>query len=126
MLASARNADLYAEWLKYIEAQETRDAFVYLVGLSACLREWACHPERKGEVRDFRFMHGGTEQPFAFIVNKKSLLFYFRAPATRSGRYRFEELQAAFEETKQVRDEWTVRLVSIADVQRLWRFLSLV
>lgn len=126
MIAGALNTNLYAEWLAHIEAEETKDAFSYIVGLAAGLTGYECHPQLKGVVRDFRFVNGQKEMTFALIPNKTWLLFYFRLPAVRAGRYSFSSLQAAFDSTSEnPRGEWTVKLRSISDVQRLWRFLEL-
>ena len=42
---------------------------------------------QRGRSRDFRFIDTNGEQPFSFITNKSSLLFYFRPPSVRSGAY---------------------------------------
>lgn len=126
MISGAVKAELYAEWLAHIEAEETKDAFGYIIGLAAALTKYTCHPQRKGVVRDFRFVDGRMEIPFAFIPNKAWLLFYFRAPAVRSGAHSFSVLQAAFDSAAEnTRGEWTVKLRSIPDVKRLWRLLEL-
>lgn len=125
MLSQAQNTELYADWLAHIEAQEAREAFCYLVGRAAVLRSLKCHPQRKGVVRDIRFIDDRNEQPFSFIPNKTWLLFYLRAPAVRSGKYSFQELSDAFDSAGENNSgEWTVKLRSIADVQRLMQLLS--
>jgi hypothetical protein len=126
MLAQAQNAELYAEWLAHIEAPETREAYCYLVGRAAVLRSLKCHPQHKGVVRDVRFMDERNEQPFSFIPNKTWLLFYFRAPAVRSGKYSFQALSGAFDSAAENDSgEWTVKLRCIADIQRLFAVLSI-
>jgi len=124
MLSGAKNSILVPVWLSYIESEQARDAFIYLVGLGAASPEFECHAQQKGEVRDFRFMTG-REQPFAFIPNKHWLLFYFRSPAVRSGRYNLKELQQQFDSASEnTRGEWTIKIRSISDVKRLWKFLG--
>jgi hypothetical protein len=126
MIAEALNAELYARWLAHIEVDETKDAFSFIVGRAASTTGYACHPQLKGAVRDFRFINEKNEQPFAFIPNKSWLLFYFRQPAVRSGLYSFGELQAAFDSANENGSgEWTVKLRSISDVRRLWGILKL-
>lgn len=126
MVAQTQNAELYAEWLAHIEATETQDAFCYLVGRAVVLRSLKCHPQHKGVVRDVRLMDERNEQLFSFIPNKTWLLFYFRAPAVRSGKYSFNALSCAFDSAAENNsDEWTVKLRCIADVQRLFALLSL-
>ncbi|MFO1114068.1 MAG: hypothetical protein U1E28_00165 [Beijerinckiaceae bacterium] len=126
MIADARNADLLAEWADSIENDGTKEAFLLLVGAASALRSMTCHPQFKGTIRDFRFIDTNGEQPFSFITNKSSLLFYFRPPSVRSGAYAFDRLKAAFESAStNPKGEWTVRLESIDDVQRLRRYLEL-
>jgi hypothetical protein len=128
MIAGATNAALYAEWLGHIEAEETKDAFTFIVGLAAALMSYTCHPQHKGVVRDFRFFLSETqEMPFAFIPNKSWLLFYFRAPAVRSRAYSPSTLKDAFEDSfvENARGEWTVKLRCVSDVKRLWSILAL-
>ena len=127
MIAGASGADLYARWCDYIDDEQTEDAFSYIVGLAASLQKYKCYPREKGEVLDFRFEDEANEIPFAFIVNKRSLLFYFRKPAIRSGRYSTDRIEVDFDllERDNSAGEWRIRLCSIADVKRLWRILDL-
>ncbi|WP_019627875.1 hypothetical protein [Thioalkalivibrio sp. AKL10] len=127
MLSEAKNADLAGEWLQHIEAEDVADAFVYLVGQAAVVSGYECYATRKGDVRDFRFYRAGsTEQPFAFIVNKRWLLFYFRTPAVRTGSYTFGKLHEAFDSAAEnAAGEWTVKVRSICDARRLWHLLAL-
>jgi len=128
MLTGASDANLYSDWYDHIDNDETRDAYIYLVGLAASLRKYKCHPGKHGDVKDFRFKDAANRRPFDFIVNKGSLLFYFRGPAIESGRYSIKQLEAADfkpEEEDNSLGEWRVRLGSIADVKRLWPILDL-
>ncbi len=126
MLSESMNADLYPEWLQHVESTGTRDAFMFLVGFAATLRELSCHAQFKGVVRDFRFIDLQSEQPFSFIVNKKWLLFYFRMPSVRSRRYDIELLKAAFADVNvNKRGEWTVKLKDVEQARRLTDILKL-
>ena len=130
MLKGSLQAENYPDWLDRIESLETRSAFVCLVGLAACCRSLICHAHLKGEngpVHAVYFHDEHGEHPFSFIVNKqKPLLFYFRAPATRSPNYTLAELQSAFSGTKIPRaEEWTVPIATTADAWRLWEFLNI-
>ena len=127
MLKDAHNSQLYVEWLDYIDSEDTKDAFRYIVGLASALRDFRCHPQWKGKVRDFRFIENATNaMPFAFIPTKNWLLFYFRAPAIRSGKYSWEKLTRAFTTTAENNSgEWTVSLHDVNDVQRLFDLLNL-
>ena len=127
MLTDSKNANLYPDWLQHIKGSQVRDAFISIVGIAACLRDWMCHPQRKGAVRDVRFFSPDCQQHFAFIVNVESLLFYFRKPSVRSGRYDFVQLQQRFDSANQTRHgEWTVRLRNPDDVRRLFEYMDLM
>lgn len=129
MLSSNHDPSRYADWLNRIKTSNTKEAFRYLVGAAACLRSLQCHAQLKGHrgpLHDFRFMEGSS-QPFSFSINRsKGLLFYFRRPAVRSGRYAFEavksELGAVAENQ---RGEWKVRINTVDDAKRLWAILGL-
>jgi hypothetical protein len=129
MLSLDHDPSTYADWLDEIENSETKEAFRYLVGAAACLRNFQCHAQlkgRKGPLRDFRFIEGSS-QPFSFITNqRKGLLFYFRPPAVRSGRYTFEVLRAELGSVSQnPSGEWTARINTVDDARRLWALLGL-
>ena len=126
MLAETINANLYADWLAQVQTSSAKDAFVLLVGTAATLKELTCHVQHKGVIRDFRFIDKNDEQPFSFIINRKWLLFYFRGPATRSGRYTFEELRRVLPMAKiNARKEWTVRLANVEETRALLGLLKL-
>ena len=125
MLTDSKNAALYTEWHKSITDPQVQAAFHYIVGAAARLEEYQCHIQWKGKVRDFRFHDTGGEQPFSFITNNRWLLFYLRPPAIRSGTFSRNELENLFDSVAEnSAGEWTVRLRSIPDVERLIRFLG--
>lgn len=108
MLLESKNAAILPEHLEYIASAKAKDAFVYLVGAAASDPRLQCYGELKRVVRDFRFYEASGQQPFSFIVNRESLLFYFRSPAVRSGSYELAELQARFAEVAEnISGEWT-------------------
>ena len=126
MLSEAINADLYPQWLAQVESKETKDAFRYMVGAASSLKELTCHVQYKGEISDFRFVDTSNQQPFSFIVNKRWLLFYFRAPSVRSGSYMLEELQQFLPTAEEnARQEWKVRIHNIAEARALLNYLEL-
>jgi hypothetical protein len=130
MLAESKNAKLYAEFLDCVKVPETRDAFRYLVGLAATLKSYSCHPHQSDPAnkRDFQFWNlEGDQQPFSFLTNQKWLLFYFRNLAGQSNHCTYESLKETFgdEANENPAGEWTVKLQSIPDVQRLWKLLSI-
>jgi hypothetical protein len=127
MIAGSTNSNFYQEWLGQIESKCTQDAFIYIVGLSACLKDFVCYPKPHGVVNAFRFMssENDKEQPFAFIPNNHWLLFYFRLPAVRSHRYSLADLKNIFESANENgTGEWTIKLQNIYDVQLLFQYLA--
>jgi hypothetical protein len=125
MLADSRNAELYAALVAHIQPDEVKDAFRLLVGLAAEDPRHQCYPMAKGEVLDFRFETEDGAQPFSFITNQASLLFYVRKPGIRSGSVAKVELQAAFDSfAENANGEWTVRLLTPVDVKRLWQVIG--
>ena len=125
MIAGAENSTLYIEWSQAIADPDVRNAFRYLVGLCAENTRYTCHPQWKGEVRDFRFIDEGNEQPFSFIVNRNWLLFYFRSPAIRRKLVARASLAANFDSLNEnTAGEFTVKLRSISDIQRLWNLIG--
>jgi hypothetical protein len=126
MLAGAKNCSLYPAFFAYVKNDDVKDAFALIVGWASSLNNFDCHPQIKGAVRDFRFYSEDGDQPFAFIVNRDSLLFYFRKPAVASGNYSFTELKKSFGSAhKNPRGEYTIKLNSLVDAQKLKRFLGL-
>jgi len=118
---SANALLLHAE---YIAAPETKEAFAYLVGSAALSRELSCHAQMKGAIHDFRLFDASGSQPFSFIVNRDSLLFYFRPPAVQSGRFSLPELEGSFEEVRENNSgEWTVRITNLEIARRLWAYI---
>ena len=79
-----KNPQLIKTFADYIELDSVRAAYYVMLGAVAAHPHLDCYPENKGEIRDFRLYASVKKQPFAFIVNKKSLLFYLRKPALDS------------------------------------------
>lgn len=128
MIAGSTSSNLYTEWLGLIEAKGTQEAFIYLVGLAACLKDYVCFPKPHGVVNAFRFMSAtkDKEEPFAFIPNNHWLLFYFRLPAVRSRQYSLATLRQVFESANENgTGEWTVKLQNVSDVQLLLKYLDI-
>lgn len=128
MLAKAFNAHLYSDWLAYVSAIPTKEALCYLIGVAACRTDLICHPQFKGvngPVREFQFLDQAKALRFAFIINRASLLFYFRRPAVSSGMYELRKLQAVFPTTSPDNyGQWRVRIVSLEDARKLAQFIA--
>ena len=125
MLANAKNSELVADWLLSITDLEVQDAFRYLVGATASSPTLTGHAQWKGTIRDFRLHSSDGKQPFSFITNRESLLFYFRAPSKKMEHYSIETLRQGFEEVNvNARDEWTVKITSLKEARSLWSYLN--
>lgn len=110
---------LLIEHLDSITTAEVRKAYLFLTHHAASLSGHECRPQNKGEVRDFRYYHG-AEQPFAFIVNQSSLLWYFRLPGLQHRAANLANLGAQFREVNENRaGEITVRISDLSDARRL-------
>ena len=119
------NSDLYSTWSDYILEPPVRSAFWCLIGMAACSKQIRCRTARQGQVRAVRFYDSNELQRFAFIVNRRSLLFYFMPAVTRSGEYSPTVLAEEFPSFKEPQPEhWTVKLENVADVERLSPFLA--
>jgi hypothetical protein len=107
--------------LEHITDRGTLDAYWYIVGFSESLLGFQPRPFRKGAVLDYRFFRN-DEQWFAFIVNRNSLLFYFRLPAVRSGRYSKDELIRKLREVRENRrGEITTRISTVMEARRVMK-----
>ena len=96
--------ELARQKLKDMPPSEARDAFELLIEHAAQLPGWECGAAQKGYFTDFRY-YTPTEHPFAFIINKGSLRWYFRAPAgLRSQAANMERLRQRFAEVDERRD----------------------
>jgi hypothetical protein len=110
---------LLIEHLDTIATPEVREAYLFLTHHAAALSGYECRPQDKGEVRDFRY-YCGTEQPFALIVNQKSLLWYFRLPGLKHRAADLDNLRSHFNDVKEnAAGEITLRITSLADAKRL-------
>ncbi len=128
MLTDKRNP-LYPEFREYIEPDSVRAVYDILIGAAAAIPGLSCGPERKGAVRDFRFYSEPPEQPFAFIINQRSLLFYLRQPAVRSKLWSLAKLENQFSEVNENNaGEWTIKIYDrleavgiVEEVLNVWR-----
>ena len=105
--------------LTRIRSQAARVAYIHLIRVAQSLTGFDCYPTAKGVIRVFRY-HLQGEQPFSFIVNVDSLLFYIRKPVIGQFKPELERLRTAFTEVKQPRPhEITIRICDLADAKRL-------
>jgi len=105
--------------LDKIAVREVREAYLYLTHHAATLRDYQCRPGEHGDVDDFRYEQG-PEWPFAFIVNQKSLLWYFRLAELRHPAATLELLRQRFAEVNEnSKGEITVRIANLEDAKRI-------
>lgn len=125
MLANPFDSSVFREMAEYISDDGARNAFRYLFGLAAEDPRFTCYPNKKGDVLDFRFDSPRGDPPFSFIANRSFLLFYFRKPSIDTQRWTVSELNGHFDSANEnPSGEFTVKLRSISDVQRLWRLVG--
>jgi hypothetical protein len=102
-----------------IESANARQACEYLIKYSEGLSGWECGATRKGYLNDFRF-YSPTEWPFAFIINKGSLLWYFRPAGLRHEAANVVRLRKEFDFVEELRDgHIKVRISDLADARRI-------
>jgi hypothetical protein len=110
---------LLIDHMDTITDPEVRQAYLYITHHAATLLGYECRPQDKGEVRDFRY-YRGTEQPFALIVNQRSLLWYFRLPGLKHQAANLVNLRTLFDEVHENRSgEITERIANLNDARRL-------
>lgn len=110
--------------LEKIRDPAARDAFHYMVGWAATLRDYECFPSRHGAIHDFRF-HRGTHQDFAFIPNRKWLLFYFRRPCLKLPGFAESELRKLTPAVKRnSKNEWTVKVADVIAAKSVAAFIQ--
>jgi hypothetical protein len=126
MLDNERREKLADDWSKRIDVAEIRAAFEHFVVIASRLQDFDSYIQQKGDGREFRFYETSThDQPFSFSTHPAWLMFCFREAAVRSTAYSLRELQAVFSGAREnERGEWTVRVRSVEDVDKLVRFIG--
>jgi hypothetical protein len=110
-MLTTKDDALYSSFSDYIKSNEVKEAFFILVGAAAALPKYTCGPIEKGVIRDFRFYTSPDEQPFAFIINQGSLLFYLRPPAVDSRKWTLADLGRSFTTVNEnPKGEWTINI----------------
>jgi len=115
------NDTILAGHREYLRDQPRKEAFDALVRAAIDSPHYAVGPAWHGEIRDFRYFDVvAEEQPFAFIVNRADLLFYVRSKGLRQVAGGFGALKRRFPSAAEnSRGEWTVRIASMDDADRL-------
>lgn len=115
------NEALLAEHRNHITDDGARGAFDALVAKAIEIPTYQCAPGMQGEARIFTYNDPTSkERPFAFIVNRKSTLFYVRKAGLQRVRSGLDSLRTAFPEaTENALGEWTVRISVREDAERI-------
>jgi hypothetical protein len=115
------NQSLLPKYAERIESEPARLAFFMLVGAGCSHPALLCDSKEKGVVLDFRYYTvDGKRQPFAFIINKRSTLFYLRKPAVTSGIYQLDVLKSHFSTLSENNSgDWTVPVFSVVVAEKI-------
>jgi putative restriction endonuclease len=116
---------LLADHRSSMREESGRSAFDELVDAAIGMPAYETEPAWQGQVRIFKYVDPASgERPFAFIVNRADLLFYVRANGLKLIPGGFEALAHEFDTAlENKRGEWTVRIASQEDAERLNSFL---
>ncbi|MCK5607451.1 hypothetical protein KAR91_36540 [Candidatus Pacearchaeota archaeon] len=121
MLKHLENESRYTTYLEYITEDNVKRAYLYIIGSSACLRDYVCYPSEHGFIeRDFRFDYN-KKWYFSCVINKKSLLFYFRLPCQSNPKYNRESIINNFPVDK---DKYTLRIYDIDMAIRVMCYIA--
>ncbi len=102
-----------------ITVAEVRRAYLFLTHHAATQRDFQCRPGQHGDVDDFRYEQGG-EWPYAFIVNQKSLLWYFRPAGLGHPAANVAALRTQFAEVKEPQaNHIAVRISTVEDARKI-------
>ena len=117
---------LIAEHRAHIAAETAADAYDVLVGAAVASRQFECAPAWHGEIREFRYDDRATkERPFAFIVNRKDLLFYVRKAGQLFVPGGLADLRKRHSEVKEnPSGEWTIRVRDPDEARRVNTLLA--
>lgn len=117
-MATAQS-ELHAECIAFLESADARSAFEYLMAPENSPSAYERFLRRQGYLHTCRYTQGKS-WPFGFIINRRSLLFYFRKAGLTSSAAMPESLVKEFSEVKRnARGEIKVRLQTERDAQRV-------
>ena len=120
------NDVLLAEHRAHIAAETAAMAYDVLASAAVASRRFECAPAWHGEIREFRYDDLDTkERPFAFIVNRKDLLFYVRKAGQRFVPGGLADLRKRYSEVKEnPSGEWTIRVRDPDEARRVNALLA--
>ena len=112
---------LYEECHARIRTTDVRVAFEYLCAFGDRLPGYTCFLQRQGYFIAYRYRQAEL-WPFGFIVNRRSLLFYFREPGLSNPAANLEALRREFADVSPNNaGEIKVRIRTEAEARRLMR-----
>lgn len=125
MKSNTWNEVILVDHRSSIRDESGREAFDGLVAAAIEMPAYETEPAWQGDVRIFKYVDSASgERPFAFIVNQGDLLFYVRAKGLERVPGGFAALKIQFDTANEnKRGEWTVRIASKEDAERLNSFL---
>ena len=124
MLEGLAMQEAYVEYDDKAVATEVKQAYRYMIGWAATLKNHVCFPSGHGHIKDFRFMRG-EDWDFSFIPNQKWLLFYFRTPCLRLSKYTRAAILNCFPGAKETSaGEFTIRVARLDDAVRIASFVE--
>ena len=121
MKSKTWDESILADHRGYLREDSAREAFDAMVATAIEMRAYDTSPGWHGDIRDFRYDDRASgERPFAFIVNRNDLLFYVRSAGLKRVPGGFAALKNQFPTASEnPRGEWTVRIASREDAERL-------
>jgi putative restriction endonuclease len=119
------NDTILVEHRGFLREDSARQAFDVLVAAAIELPGYEFEPVWRKPKRSFNYHDTGSgERPFTLIVNRRHLLFCVRSAGLKRVSGGFAELKRRFTAAaKNPRGEWTVRIASKADAERLNKLL---
>ena len=128
MLARDIDTVLVNEFFEYIQDEDVREAFIYLVGAFTCLRSVTWKVKMQGAVRSFRLYQDGKRY-FSMMPSHRKINFHFRPPVLSENIYRkdvISKLFSSFDDSSNRDDEhWAIDIKTIDDARLLLRTLDL-
>lgn len=124
--SASEKENLIDECLEHIVPIAVKQAFRLFVERTRSQSKYVCFPYRKGYFVDFRF-YRDEKWVYAFIVNKQSLLFYFRHPSfAKPENLTRHIVQTSFPEAfESPGGEIKFRVNYRSDAERVLQFLSI-
>lgn len=91
----------YDEFMEYIHLSDVREAFEYLVKMTRELADYRCAPRPHGYIKRNLWYYKNEDGLFAFTVNRKHLLFYFRSPLRAHPGLNLDALRLEFPDAEE-------------------------